>query len=125
MRRVRFWILGTTLGCFAAGMTLGLAIGSSTIEPRAATSADAGYVERFTRDFRLSEAQADLLRMVLQRRRDEELEVFRTTDHAQLPATVQAQLHAARDREEQRIRRLLDDTQRAEYDRLSSGTNSR
>lgn len=125
MRRARFWILGTTLGCFAAGMTLGLAIGSSATEATTAASPDADYVERFTRDFRLTAEQAALLRMVLQRRRDEELEVFRTTDHAQLPATVQAQLQAARDREEQRIRRLLDDRQRAEYDRLSGGTNSR
>lgn len=125
MRRARFWILGTTLGCFAAGMTLGLAIGRSATEPTTTASPDAEYVARFTRDFRLTDEQAGLLRMVLQRRRDEELEVFRTTDQAQLPATVQAQLQAARDREEQRIRRLLDERQRAEYDRLSGGTNSR
>lgn len=125
MRRARFWILGTTLGCFAAGMTLGFAIGASATEPSTAASPDADYVARFAADFRLTEAQEGLLRMVLQRRRDEELEVFRGADQTQLPATVQAQLQAAREREEQRIRRLLDERQRTEYDRLSSGTNSR
>jgi len=56
------------------------------------------------------------LRVVMQRYRDEQLQVFRHADFDQLPESLRAEMTAARRRQSERIRELLDDEQRRRFE---------
>lgn len=120
MNRLRLWILGTALGCFAAGMLLGTAI------PRAAAAggdfasaeeraAEEAYVDRFVADFGLDRTQEQQLRAVRMLRRQREMEALKA-GFEQLPPALKSQVLAARSREKELTRGLLDDRQRRLYD---------
>jgi hypothetical protein len=77
---------------------------------------DAQYVQQMAQDFGLSTRQTQALAVVMQRYRDEELQVFRRANFDQLPESLRAELTAARRRQGDRIREILDDTQRKRFD---------
>ena len=52
----------------------------------------------------------------MQRYRDEQLQVFRHADFDQLPESLRAEMTAARRRQSERIRELLDDEQRRRFE---------
>lgn len=117
MNRTRAWILVTAVGCFAAGMSVGVA--SPSLFAAFAAGADASdpddlYVRRVAADYGLTAKQQRQLRAVLQRRAEEEREVFRAA--AELPAPVASALEAVRRRTAERMRALLSDSQRRAYD---------
>jgi hypothetical protein len=121
--RLRLWILGAAVGCFAAGMTIGLLIprtiaGASLFGVEDSAS-DEDYVARFALDFGLTSQQEHQLRCVRAMRRLDEFEVLKAADFAKLPPELQSQVLAARSREEARIRGLLDDKQRQRYEELA------
>ena len=120
MKRLGFWILGAAAGSFAAGLNLGLMVP----ELMAATdaehvSSDELFVRSMVADYGLSARQEKSLRLVLQKRRDDEFGVFRRAEFSQLPAAIQNRLLAVRDQAQRRIRAILDETQRARYDRAT------
>lgn len=128
MKRLRLWILAVALGCFAAGMSIGMAIpgamrargGDAAVDP------DEHYVRRIAADFALDPAQERLLRAVVHRRAQDEWTAFRRAEFEQLPAQLQQELRAARSREEQRLRELLDrPDQRARYEAWTREPNGR
>ncbi|MCY2957614.1 MAG: hypothetical protein WCR59_03530 [Planctomycetota bacterium] len=79
------------------------------------SGSDESFVRRFTADYGLGSNQQRQLRAVLQRRAESEREVFRAA--SDLPAAVAAGLEAVRRRASERVRALLNDQQRADYDR--------
>jgi hypothetical protein len=88
-----------------------------------AVDPDELWVRKFAADFGLTKGQERQLRIVVRRRRDEELDVFRNAG-PELPAAMQARLSAAQRLEQMRVRALLNDEQRRRYDRkveISSG----
>ncbi|GDY01279.1 hypothetical protein LBMAG49_06080 [Planctomycetota bacterium] len=118
MNRTRVWILACAVGCFAAGMSVGLAFPSVVAACSTAvdtSGSDESFVRRFTADYGLGSNQQRQLRAVLQRRAESEREVFRAA--SDLPAAVAAGLEAVRRRASERVRALLNDQQRADYDR--------
>ena len=119
MNRTRRWILATAVGCFAAGMSAGLAFPGVVAACRGSAGAgdpDEDYVRRFAADYGLTAAQQRALRIVLQQRVDDELEVYHS-EFEQLPASVRAMLESVRRKASQRTRALLDEQQRLAYDR--------
>ena len=120
MNRLRIWILGTALGCFAAGMTLGVLVPGvlAAFADDSAVDGDEEYVRKFTADFGLDAAQQATLRMVLSYGRKQELNAFRK-DFEQLPLAVRNEVGNIRSQGEQRIRALLRTDQRQHYDAMS------
>ncbi|MCA8976804.1 MAG: hypothetical protein KDC98_18930 [Planctomycetes bacterium] len=115
MKSLQFWILGAALGSFAAGMNCGLAApGFYADVPE--SGADAEYMQALVADYGLSAAQHRLLRLVMQRWRDEEIAAIRSVAPTRLPPQTQRELLDARGRLEDRIRAILDEEQRARYD---------
>jgi hypothetical protein len=123
----RLWILLCAMGCFLAGMLLGLSIPGIAAACRADTGAespDGQYVRQMAADFGLSAAQQQALHAVLQRHRDEQLAVFRHASFEQLPEALRMELTAARRRQTERIHELLNDEQQRLYDDWSRRTGS-
>lgn len=119
MSRSQRWILGCALGCFAAGMTTGLVlpdVWAAVRGPASTDDPDETYASRLALDYGLDEAQRRTVLVVLRAGHEEELAVFRRAEFAQLPASLQAELKQVRRQQVQRIRYVLDPTQRARYD---------
>lgn len=126
MRHLRWWILAAAFGTFAAGMSVGLAIprveaamrdGSATTDGDNAR--DAEYARDFAARYDLNGQQQRSFGMVLLSGRNEQLAILGQTDISQLPDPIRNRLLEARRRTERRVRALLDDEQRARYDRDS------
>lgn len=117
MTRLRLWIAGTALGCFVAGMNVGLVAPRlfAAEDPRA-VAADENYVNKMVAEYGLSDRQEKSLRMVLQKWREEEVAAFRSAEVRLLPPAVQGELRQARGRMERRVKAVLDEQQRARYD---------
>ncbi|MEY4829186.1 MAG: hypothetical protein RLZZ562_982 [Planctomycetota bacterium] len=100
-------------------MFLGATILSTAVAGRSedvAGDPDAHYVQQMAQDFGLTGRQQQSLRVVMQRYRDEQLQVFRHADFDQLPESLRAEMTAARRRQSERIRELLDDEQRRRFE---------
>ncbi len=118
----RLWILLSAVGCSLAGMILGMTIPDIAAAGRSVPDAadpDAQYVQQMALDFVLSGRQQQALRVVLQRYREEQLQVFRHANFDQLPESLQAELTAARRRQGDRIHELLNDEQRRHFETWS------
>lgn len=115
----RLWILLCAVGCCLAGMFLGATILDTAAQTRSEDGSsfpDAQYVQQMAQDFGLTTRQTQALAVVMQRYRDEELQVFRRASFDQLPESLRAELTAARRRQGDRIREILDDAQRRRFD---------
>lgn len=124
MKHLRWWILAAGLGTFAAGMSVGIAIprvAAACDDPAGPRQAELEYARNLSRTYELSSKQQRSLGMVLQSSSREEAAVRAEVEYSQLPAEVQRRLLLVRSRTEKRIRALLDDDQRARYDRDREG----
>jgi len=119
MRGIRRWILVLALGCFVAGMIVGTTLlGRSSSEAAFAVPAqDRDFTEDLARRYALSAAQRRSLQIVLQNEHGEEAAIRAGIEWSQLPATMQSRLLALRGLTRQRIRAVLDDRQREQFDR--------
>jgi hypothetical protein len=125
VNRARVWILGAALGSFAAGMSVGSVLPQVMAAENEAPSTDSDYVREMVATYGMSNAQERTLRLVLQSSREEEIAVLKSAEATQLPEPIQRLLLQARSKLESRIRALLDDEQRARYDRASRPTDIR
>ena len=120
MKGPQSWILAAALGCFAAGMTIGL-VAPGVVDALAGRGAepdpDVLYVRQMTADFGLSASQERSLAMVVQARRHEQLELLKKTDFDLLPEVLKTQLKSVRRKTDERIRHVLNKDQRERYDR--------
>ncbi len=126
-KRLRRWILGCAVGCFAAGTSVGLVLPSvvkACCPEDASGDLDEQYVQQMTVDFGLSTRQQGDLRIVMQRYKNEEVQVYRNANFDQLPASLQAELTAARRRWTDRIRALLNPEQQPRYDEKARANGS-
>jgi Spy/CpxP family protein refolding chaperone len=114
---MRVWILATVVGCFAAGMSAGLAIPGvlAACSGEAGGNEDETYVRQVAEKYGLTPYQQKQLRAVLQRQSEEEREVFRTA--AELPRAVVEARESVHRKASERMRSLLDERQRVAYDR--------
>lgn len=77
---------------------------------------DAHYVQQMAQDFGLSARQQQALRIVMQRYREEQIQVFRHASFDQLPESLRAELTAARRRQGERVLELMDEGQRKRFE---------
>jgi hypothetical protein len=120
VKRVPLWILGATLGSFAAGMNVGLVLpkvfAADSWSTNGAPPAEAEYVRDLVARYGLSAAQERSLRFVLLSDREEQIAVYSRSELSQLPPAIRNQVLLVRSRTEQRIRAVLDADQRARFD---------
>lgn len=119
MASLRLWILALALGCCGAGMVVGNTMGRRSGSSANDESFDRVYADQLVAEYRLDEAQARTLQIVLQAERAEEQAIRLAIAWTELPEPMQRQLLAARARTGQRIRALLDPEQQIAYDRDS------
>jgi succinate dehydrogenase/fumarate reductase flavoprotein subunit len=118
MNALRRWILGVAFGCFAAGAVIGWAA-HGEVQGGNAPSQEAVYAGEIAARYGLTQTQQWRLRLVLQHAAEQEIAILRSAQVHQLPPELMARLLALRSRTEQHVRALLDDEQRACYDRDS------
>jgi hypothetical protein len=114
------WILAAALGCFAAGMTVGLVapgVVDALAGPGPEPDPDVQYVRRIAADFGLSAQQERSLSLVVQARRQDQLDLLKKTDFDLLPDVLKNQLKTVRRKTDERIRYVLTPEQRERYDR--------
>lgn len=116
MKRVPLWILGATLGSFAAGMNVGLVLPKVFAADGGSRTPEGEYVRDLVERYQLTAAQERSLRLVLQSAHDEEIAIYSGAEPSQLPPAIRNRVLAVRGRTEQRIRAVLDDGQRARFD---------
>lgn len=119
MDSLRLWILGVAAGSFAAGMLVGHLFPMATAAGSLAPPEDIAYVARLATTYGLSAEQQRRLRFVLQASREREIEILLSASGNQLPQPQMGEMLDLRNKTEKRIRALLDDEQRARYDRDS------
>jgi hypothetical protein len=118
MASLRSWIVGAAVASFAAGAFAGYALaphGAGLEIP----PAEQAYAADLGQRYGLRSAQVRQLRHVLQHQREREIAILLTAQGSQLPQPQMGEMLALRTATEQRIRALLDDEQRARYDRDS------
>ena len=118
MKGPQAWILGAALGCFAAGMTVGL-VAPGIIDVLAGTAVpdpDVQYVRKLAADFDLSAGQERSLAMVVQYKRKAEDDLLRNAQPDQLPDPLKNQIMKVRREATERIRRVLTKEQRERFD---------
>lgn len=125
MKRVLAWILGTALGSFAAGVTVGLVAPNLAAANGRPASADDSYVADMVATCGLRPEQERGLRLVLQAAREEEFAVLKSAEAEQLPPPINARLLQVRAQLEKRVRKLLDAAQLERYEQASRPKNLR
>ncbi|MCK5945366.1 MAG: hypothetical protein KAI24_25475 [Planctomycetes bacterium] len=115
---VRFWILAVALACFVAGLVAGFALPEMMASGRPSASPEA-YARKLADDYDLTAEQYKSLLMVLQEGERRELEILKNANWSQLPPALRSARLEANRKTEQRIRFVLDERQRALYDRDS------
>jgi hypothetical protein len=116
--KVAFWIMAVALASFGAGLVIGAALPELTARAAAADGPEA-YARTLADTYGLSDDQRARLLMVLRAGEQRELEILKGADWSQLPAALRAARLEANRKTEQRIRFVLDERQRALYDRDS------
>lgn len=119
MASLRAWILGVAAASFAAGIAAGLALAPVRVAGAEAPPAEQAFTDDLVQRYGLRSAQARQLRLVLQHQREREIAILLGAQGSQLPQPQMGEMLALRMATEQRIRALLDDEQRARYDRDS------
>lgn|GEM_PF-3235839 len=120
-RSVGAWILAVALGSFAAGGVVGYGLPSLLAAPRRAEGAEV-YARNLVDKYGLTDAQHQSLLMVLQEGERRELEILKRAKWSQLPPALRGARLEANRKTEQRIRFVLDESQRDLYDRDSRPT---
>jgi hypothetical protein len=125
VKRVPVWILGATLGSFAAGMNVGLVIPKVFAGDHAVATPEDQYVRDLALTYGLTTSQERSLRLVLQSAREQEMAVYNGAEASQLPPAIRTQVLRIRSKTEQRIRAVLDDRQRTQFDADSRPPDSK
>jgi hypothetical protein len=115
---LRAWIVGVAAASFAAGLATGVFLTPGNVAA-GAPPAEQSYVDDLSARYGLRPAQQRQLRFVLQHQREREIAILLGAEGSQLPQPQMGEMLALRTATEQRIRALLDDEQRARYDRDS------
>ena len=115
---VGVWILAVALSCFAAGLVAGFAVPELLAAPRAVEGPEE-YARNLADAYDLSDEQHQQLLMVLEDGERRELEILKRANWSQLPPALRGERLEANRKTEQRIRFVLDERQRALYDRDS------
>lgn len=123
MDALRAWIVGVAAASFAAGLATGLLLAPGNVAA-GAPPAEQSYLDDLTARYGLRAPQQRQLRFVLQHQREREIAILLGAEGSQLPQPQMGELLALRTATEQRIRALLDDEQRARYDRDSRPSGS-
>lgn len=100
-------------------MNVGLVLPKVLAADHGAPTPDAEYVRDLVETYGLTATQERSLRLVMLSDREEEMAVYRGSEPSQLPPEIHRNVLAVRSRTLQRIRRVLDDEQRARFDRDS------
>jgi len=117
-RPVRVWILAVALGSFVAGLVVGFALPEMLAAPRRSDGPEV-YARHLADKYGLDAKQYKSLLMVLQEGERRELEILKNANWSQMPPAMRSAKLEANRRTEQRIRFVLDERQRALYDRDS------
>lgn len=117
-RPVGVWILSVALGSFAAGLVVGYAL-PEVFAAGHRVEANEAYAQNLAQKYGLAEDQYRRLLMVLREGERRELEILKGAEWAQLPPALRGARLEANRKTEQRIRFVLDERQRALYDRDS------
>ena len=113
MASLRLWILGVAVGSFATGVIVGGVLPGA----RAASPHDDEYEALELRDrYGLTEQQFRSVRIVLQKRHEDEMAILLGAQQNQLSPELMARVLRVRDLTNKRVRKVLDDEQRARYD---------
>lgn len=118
MASLRTWILAVACGSFAAGAVVGW-IGSAHAHGSSSPPEEVAYAADVIERYGLDNSQQWRLRAVLQNAREKEIEILKSAQVSELPPEVMRRLLDLRGRTEQYVRAVLDDEQRARYDRDS------
>lgn len=116
---VRLWVLAVALGSFATGMVVGFAVPEMLAADHAQASKPEDYANDLDERYSLSADQRRSAVMVFEQDQRRELEILKDADWSQLPQSLRNERLAAKRKTEQRIRFVLDEEQRALYDRDS------
>lgn len=119
MEALRKWIVTLAAGCFASGALVGHAFCKTTASGLEVPASDRLLEADITSNYGLDARQQHRLRLVLQHGREEEIAIFANAHESMLSKPLLSRVLKARNQTEQRIRALLDDEQRARYDRES------
>jgi hypothetical protein len=112
------WILAVAVGSFAAGLVVGFAVPDVLAAP-AALQGPETYARNLADKYGLTPQQHQRLLMVLEDGERRELEILKRANWSQLPPALRGERLEANRKTEQRIRFVLDERQRALYDRDS------
>jgi hypothetical protein len=115
MAPLRLWILGVALGSFATGLIVGGILPGARAASGALHDDDTQALQLRDR-YRLTDSQYRSVRMVLQKKSEDELGIWLSAQQSQLPQELMTRLLHVRDQTNKRIRMVLDDEQRARYD---------
>lgn len=125
---VRVWILAVALGSFAAGTVVGFLLPNmmaSAAQIPATPEQEAGEI---TQKYGLSDEQHRRMVMVFEEQERQDLKILMAAKPHQLDPDLQSKRLLQSRKTQQRIRFVLDEQQRALYDRDSTinkpGTNS-
>ena len=119
MTSVRVWILAVALGSFATGMVAGMIVPELFAADQAPESSVEDYLRQMVARYGLDAAQEQQLRLVLVADARAEAEILRNANWSELPEALNSARLRSKRRTEERIRCVLDDEQRALYDRDS------
>jgi hypothetical protein len=118
MASLRAWILAATVGAFAAGVVVGHVIGGHAA-PAAAESDEIAYADDLAQRYGLTPERHRQLRLVMQNFGAKTIAILKSAPVHLLPAPQNQKLLQLNRATEQYVRALLDDEQRARYDRES------
>ena len=113
------WIVVLALGSFAAGCVVGHVVSDAVASGNEVPASEHAYVADLSANYGLDARQQHRLYLVLQHDREAEIATLKSAQESQLPPELIGKLKLQRSRTDQRIRALLDDEQRARYDRDS------
>lgn len=117
MESLALWILGVAGGCFVAGAVVGHAFQPASAAAAASLPEDAAYVTELATRYGLTAEQRRRLQLVVQFQSTSQIAILRSAQFSQLPQPQKGEMLALGTATENRIRALLDDEQRARYDR--------
>ena len=112
-------MLAVALVSFATGMVVGFAVPEMLAADHSQTSKPVQFANDLDERYSLSADQRRSVVMVFEQDQLRELEILKDADWSQLPQSLRSERLAAKRKTEQRIRFVLDDEQRALYDRDS------
>ncbi len=114
---LRVWIIGLALGSFAAGTVVGVVVPEMFAAERRLETPQEDVAKYLTDKYGLSAEQHRRLVMVFEEYHRMDLNILRDANPSQLHEDIRAKRLLNSRKADQRVRFVLDETQRALYDR--------